>query len=104
MSWLRPLTGGKRPRVAFRPTRPQKAAGKRVEPPPSEDMLIGVTPAATSAPEPPDEPPAVRSRCQGLRVTNGRPRYEVLESSVSPNSGVVARPSGMRPAASALAT
>ena len=63
-----------RPREAFRPTSPQNDAGTRVEPPPSEDMLIGVTPAAVSAAEPPDEPPAVRDGSQGLRVTLSMPR------------------------------
>ena len=51
---------GTRPRVAFSPTSPQNDAGMRVEPPPSDDMLMGVIPAATAAAEPPDEPPGVR--------------------------------------------
>ena len=38
---------GTRPRVAFSPTKPQKLAGMRVEPPPSEDRLIGVIPEST---------------------------------------------------------
>jgi len=61
---------GTLPRVALRRTRPQNAAGMRVNPPPSEDMLIGSTPAATAA----AEPPGVRSGCHGLRVTLTRPR------------------------------
>jgi hypothetical protein len=59
---------GTRPRVALSPTRPQNAAGIRVDPPPSEDMLIGTTPAATAAAEPPEEPPGVRSGFQGLSL------------------------------------
>src|SRR5580704_1137955 len=66
---LRPYGCGTRPRVAFSPTRPQNEAGMRVDPPPSEDMLTGVMPAATAAADPPDDPPAVRSRFHGLRVT-----------------------------------
>ena len=66
---LRPSGCGTRPRVAFSPTRPQNDAGMRVEPPPSEDMLTGVMPAATAAADPPDEPPAVRCKFHGLRVT-----------------------------------
>lgn len=63
-----------RPREALRPTSPQNEAGMRVEPPPSLAMLIGVTPAATAAAEPPDEPPGVRSGFHGLRVTWAWPR------------------------------
>jgi hypothetical protein len=60
---------GTRPREALRPISPQKDAGMRVEPPPSEDMLTGATPAATIAAEPPEDPPGVRSGFQGFRVT-----------------------------------
>ena len=65
---------GTRPREALSPTRPQNDAGMRVEPPPSDDMLTGVTPAATIAADPPEEPPGVRSGFQGFRVTTSRPR------------------------------
>src|SRR5689334_12310507 len=77
MRWMYSLcTNGRgtRPRDALRPTRPQNEAGMRVEPPPSDDMLIGVIPAATAAAEPPDEPPGVRARFHGLRVTLTIPR------------------------------
>src|SRR5947209_19378949 len=57
-----------RPRLDFIPTMPQQAAGIRIEPPPSDPVAAGTIPAATAAAEPPEEPPAVRSRCQGLRV------------------------------------
>ena len=59
---------GTRPNVALRPTRPLKLDGMRTEPPPSVPMAIGPSPAATAAPAPPEEPPGVRSRFQGLRV------------------------------------
>src|SRR5215469_8217914 len=65
---------GTRPREALSPTNPEKDAGIRVDPPPSDDMLIGTIPAATAAADPPDEPPGVRSRFQGLRVTMILPR------------------------------
>ena len=55
-------------RVGLRPTRPLWLAGIRIEPPPSLAWAIGTMPAATAAPEPPLEPPGVRSRSQGLRV------------------------------------
>src|SRR5262249_18605190 len=69
-----------RPRVALSPTRPQNEAGMRVDPPPSEDMLMGRMPTVTAAAEPPEEPPGVRSSFQGLRVTLTRP--EIVGRSV----------------------
>ena len=57
-----------RPRLGFRPTRPQQPAGIRIEPPPSEPCASGTSPAATAAPAPPLEPPAVRVRSQGVRA------------------------------------
>ena len=61
-----------RPRCGFSPTRPQHAAGMRIEPPPSLPCATGTMPAATAAAEPPEEPPGVRSRSQGLRVAPNR--------------------------------
>ena len=57
-----------RPKVGFSPTVPQKLAGMRIEPPVSEPMPIGTSPAATAAPLPPLLPPGMRSRSQGLAV------------------------------------
>ena len=57
-----------RPRAGFSPTSPQQAAGIRIEPPPSLPWATGTRPAATAAAAPPEEPPGVRSRSQGLRV------------------------------------
>ena len=71
---LRDSGCGTRPREAFSPTRPQNDAGMRVDPPPSDDMDSGTMPAATAAAEPPDEPPGVRARFHGLRVTLTSPR------------------------------
>ena len=51
-----------RSRVGLNPTRPQQAAGIRIEPPPSLACAIGRAPAATSAADPPDDAPA-GSRC-----------------------------------------
>ena len=50
------------------PYSPQSAEGMRIDPPPSEPIANGATPAATEAPEPALEPPDVMSRFQGLRV------------------------------------
>ena len=60
---------GTRPSVGLRPRMPQQAAGRRVEAPASVASDSGPRPAATAAAEPPEEPPAVCSRLQGLRVT-----------------------------------
>jgi glutamyl-tRNA synthetase len=66
--------------------------------PPSEDIDSGTMPVAAATPEPPDDPPEVRSRFQGLRVTVTSPSYLVKVSKVRPNSGVLERPRGTRPA------
>mgnify|MGYP000272846267 CR=1 FL=1 len=50
---------GVRSRVTFMPTRPQLAAGMRIEPPPSLAWAAGRMPAATAAAAPPDDPPGV---------------------------------------------
>ena len=57
-----------RPRVGFSPTRPQNAAGVRTDPPPSVPCPSATIPAATAAPEPPLDPPALWSVAHGLRV------------------------------------
>ena len=48
---------------------PQYAAGIRTEPPVSVPSASSHTPAATSAADPPDEPPDVREGSRGLRVS-----------------------------------
>ena len=50
------------------PVRPHKAAGWRIEPPVSVPVASGTRRAATAAAEPPDDPPRVRVKSQGLRV------------------------------------
>jgi hypothetical protein len=62
-----------RPYVGFTPTMPQKLAGWRTEPPVSDPRAAGTTPAATSAADPPDEPPGTRSGSIGCRT---RPKAE----------------------------
>ncbi len=84
----------RRPRLGFRPTSPQQDAGIRIEPPPSLACAIGTTPAASSAADPPLEPPADRPVSQGLRVAPNR-----LDSvlAVSPNSGSAVLAMGANP-------
>ena len=52
---------GMRPNVLFRPTRPQKPAGIRIDPPPSPPVASVTSPPATAAAVPPDDPPGVRA-------------------------------------------
>ena len=59
---------GTSPPVGLCPATPQKAAGIRIDPPTSDPMPRATAPVATRAPSPPDEPPDVRARSQGLRV------------------------------------
>ena len=47
------------PNVGLKPTMPQKAAGRRTEPPVWVPMASGTMPAATAAAEPDEEPPGV---------------------------------------------
>ena len=60
---------GTMPFCALSPNRPQQPAGIRIEPAPSEPRAAPASPPATAAADPPDEPPGVRSRSHGLRVT-----------------------------------
>ena len=80
---------GMRPYVDFKPTRPLKPAGIRIEPPPSPPVPNAKRPPATPAAPPPDDPPGVRSRFHGLRVT---PLRTVRVTLTPPNSLAVVRP------------
>ena len=71
-------------------------AGPRMEPPPSLACAAGTMPAATAAAAPPLEPPALCAGFQGLRVAPNA-SGSVVGSSAS--SGVLVRPSEIRPAA-----
>src|SRR5690242_9723676 len=59
---------GTSPNVGLSPTVPQKQEGILIEPPPSVPTDSGAIPAATAAPDPPLEPPGVRSRFHGFLV------------------------------------
>ncbi len=62
-------SSGTSPAVGFSPTTPQYAAGIRIEPPVSVPIARSHTPAATSAADPPEDPPEVRDGSLGLRVS-----------------------------------
>ena len=85
-----------RPRVAFIPTRPHAAAGIRIEPPPSDPVAHGTSPAATAAADPPEDPPGVRVTSHGLRVT---PFASVAVHGKIVSSGTFVIPIGIAPAA-----
>src|SRR5580700_4955157 len=74
-----------RPLDGFRPKRPQAEAGVRIEPPPSLPCAAGTIPPATAAEAPPEEPPGVRPRSQGLRLG---PNSTGSVTGSRPNSGV----------------
>ncbi len=54
------------PYVGFKPAMPHNAAGILIEPPVSLPRAIATIPAATAAPDPPDEPPGMRLDAHGL--------------------------------------
>ena len=60
----------------------------RIEPPMSEPLASVVVPAASAAPEPPDEPPTPNSGFHGLRVT---PHRRECVKPAHENSGAVVR-------------
>ena len=67
----------------------------RTEPPPSLPCATGTMPAATAAAAPPDEPPGVRCRSQGLRVG---PKSRASLVGRMPYSGSVVVPTITKPA------
>ena len=87
--------------MGLSPTSPQQAAGIRIEPPPSLAWAIGTTPAATSAADPPLDPPAERAVSQGLRVA---PKRSDSVVAVRPNSGSVVLAIGATPSRRYCAT
>ena len=81
--------------MGFSPTRPQQAAGIRIEPPPSLPWAIGTMPEATADAAPPEDPPGVREVSQGLRA--GPKRRGSLTGRI-PNSGMLVLPTITKPA------
>lgn len=92
---------GTSPRPGLRPNSPQHAAGMRIDPPPSLAPATGTMPAATAAAAPPDEPPGVRLRSQGLRVG---PFASGSVMPFAPNSGVLVLPKITSPESSHRST
>jgi len=88
---------GIRPWVGLSPTRPQKAAGMRTDPPRSLPIVKGPNPAATAAAPPDVDPPGVRARFQGFRAV---PCWLLMPDARQPRSGIVVLPSRTAPASS----
>ena len=68
------------PNVGFIPATPQNAAGRVMDPPVCVPRAARHIPQATAAAEPLDEPPGVRSRFHGLRVTGGSIQAKGVET------------------------
>src|SRR5262245_62956422 len=92
---------GTRPSDGLSPDRPHTEDGMRMEPPPSDPVASGTRPAASADADPPDEPPAERSRAQGLRVG---PKSSLTVSGFQPSSGVLVLPTTTHPAARSRST
>ena len=74
---------------------PQKAAGPLMDPPVSDPRAPTVSPAASAAPEPLEEPPGMWSRSHGLRAGRKRCPGNWMPNA---NSWVVSLPSMTMPA------
>src|SRR5579864_3032086 len=83
------------------PTTPQSAAGWRMDPPVSVPSDAAAIPAATTAAEPPLEPPGTRSRSHGLRV-GIKAEFSVDEPIA--NSSILVLPNRTAPASPSLLT
>jgi len=83
------------------PVTPHIAAGWRIEPPVSVPVATGTRPAATAAAEPPEEPPGIAARSQGLRTG---PKYECSLEPPIANSSQLVLPRHTAPAAASRST
>src|SRR4029453_15796535 len=92
---------GTRPRAGLRAHSPLPADGMRIDPPPSDPVASGTSPAARAAADPPDNPPAERSSAHGLRVG---PNSSLTVSGFQPSSGVLVLPTTTHPAARSRST
>ena len=90
-----------RPRDGFRPNRPHRLAGMRIEPPPSVACAIGRPRAATIAADRRTSRPATDPLRHGLRVA---PPNAGSVVGARPNSLVLVRPTITRPARRMRAT
>src|SRR3954451_13116298 len=88
---------GERPKDCLKPNRLHQAAGMRIDPPPSVASASGSIPSATAAAAPPEEPPGLRARSNGLRVA---PNSGLSHVPRKPMTGLLVIPTMIAPAAS----
>ena len=93
---------GTRPSDGFMPVMPHSDDGMRIEPPPSDPVHSGTSPAAMAAAEPPDEPPALRGEVP--RVARWPRRAGSRCRPCGRVSGVLVLPTTMQPAALSRST
>src|ERR1019366_1048517 len=96
----RPSPRGTTPGLGLIPTMAQKLAGILSEPPRQEPFASQTSCAANDAAAPPEEPPAVKSSFQGLRVTP----HTGLKVWLPANSGTFDFANGIAPLARRRAT
>jgi hypothetical protein len=87
--------------VAFSPTVPQYDAGIRIDPPVSLPIAMKTMSAATAAPDPPLEPPGIRSVLQGFRTG---PKWGLADVIPYASSCMLSFPTLTAPASSNLRT
>src|ERR1700754_3678128 len=90
---------GLRPCGGLYPTMPQVEAGIRIDPPISVPVARVVNPAASAAPDPPEEPTGPYALFHGFSVV---PHIGELQTQETQNSDVVVRAWTIAPAASSL--
>ena len=88
---------GTRPHDPLNPYTPHQAAGIRMEPPASVPSAKGTNPSATAAALPPDEPPVLRDRSNGL---HDGPNNGLSHVPRIPITGLLVLPTMMAPARS----
>src|SRR5512139_1124615 len=84
-----------RPYVGLTPTTPHSDAGWRIDPPVSVPTPAKHMAAATAAAVPPEDPPGIRVRSHGFRVT---PKWDVSVEEPMANSSMLCFPSSTAPA------
>ena len=67
------------PTVGLSPTQPFNELGSTIEPSVSVPIASGTSPPATAAPDPDDDPPALRSRAQGFAVSPPTADHPLVE-------------------------
>ena len=87
--------------MGFSPTRPQREAGWRTDPPVSVPIDQGASPPATAAAEPPEEPPGTRPASHGFTTS---PNAEFSFEEPIANSSMFVLPSIGAPAAARRST